>query len=176
MALRKIVEMGEECLNKVCRPVTEFNAHLHELLDDMAETLADANGAGLAAPQVGVLRRVCIVMDEATEEYLELVNPEIIAQSGEQTGLEGCLSVPGKWGIVTRPNVVRVRAQDRDGNWFEAEGEGMNARAFCHEIEHLDGHLFVEHIDHFLSDEELRDYLEQEEREAREAAEAQEGE
>lgn len=108
MALRKIVEMGDECLNKVCRPVTEFNSRLHDLLDDMAETLADANGAGLAAPQVGVLRRVCIVMDETTEEYLELVNPEIIAQSGEQTGLEGCLSVPGKWGIVTRPNVVRV--------------------------------------------------------------------
>lgn len=163
MALRKIVEMGEECLNKVCRPVTEFNSRLHDLLDDMAETLADANGAGLAAPQVGVLRRVCIVMDEATEEYLELINPEIIAQSGEQTGLEGCLSVPGKWGIVTRPNVVRVRAQDRDGNWFEAEGEGMNARCFCHEIEHLDGHLYTEHIDHFLSEEELREYLEAEE-------------
>lgn len=163
MALRKIVEVGEECLNKVCRPVTEFNAHLHELLDDMAETLAEANGAGLAAPQVGVLRRVCIVMDEATEEYLELVNPEIIEQSGEQTGLEGCLSVPGKWGIVTRPSVVRVRAQDRNGNWFEAEGRGMNARCFCHEIEHLDGHLYTEHIDHFLSEEELREYLEAEE-------------
>nr|WP_325296838.1 peptide deformylase [uncultured Dysosmobacter sp.] len=163
MALRKIVEMGDECLNKVCRPVTEFNSRLHDLLDDMAETLADANGAGLAAPQVGVLRRVCIVMDETTEEYLELVNPEIIAQSGEQTGLEGCLSVPGKWGIVTRPNVVRVRAQDRDGRWFEVEGEGMNARCFCHEIEHLDGHLYTEHIDHFLSEEELRAYLEAEE-------------
>ena len=163
MALRKIVEMGDECLNKVCRPVTEFNSRLHDLLDDMAETLADANGAGLAAPQVGVLRRVCIVMDETTEEYLELVNPEIIAQSGEQTGLEGCLSVPSKWGIVTRPNVVRVRAQDRDGRWFEVEGEGMNARCFCHEIEHLDGHLYTEHIDHFLSEEELRAYLEAEE-------------
>lgn len=166
MALRKIVEMGEECLNKACRPVTEFNSRLHRLLDDMTETLADANGAGLAAPQVGILRRVCIVMDEYSGEYLELVNPEIIAQSGEQTGLEGCLSVPGKWGIVTRPNVVRVRAQDRDGNWFEAEGEGMNARCFCHEIEHLDGHLYVEHIDHFLTDDELREYLEREEAEA----------
>ena len=147
-----------------------------KLLDDMLETLEDANGAGLAAPQVGVLRRVCVVLDEDSEEYIELVNPEIVAQSGEQTGLEGCLSVPGKWGIVTRPDVVRVRAQDRYGDWFEVEGEGLTARAFCHEIEHLDGHLFVEHIDHFLSDEELRDYLEQEEREAREAAEAQEGE
>lgn len=163
MALRKIVEQGDPCLNKVCRPVTEFNKRLHELLDDLVETLADANGAGLAAPQVGVLRRVCVVMDEDSEEYLELVNPEIIAQSGEQTGLEGCLSVPGKWGIVTRPERVRVRAQDRDGNWFEVEGEELTARAFCHEIEHLDGHLYTEHIDHFLTDEELQEYLDQEE-------------
>lgn len=165
MALRKIVEQGDECLTKVCRPVTEFNSRLHELLDDMVETLADANGAGLAAPQVGVLRRVCIVMDEDSGEYIELINPEIVAQSGEQTGLEGCLSVPGKWGIVTRPNVVRVRAQDRDGQWFEVEGEELTARAFCHEIEHLDGHLYTEHIDHFLSDEELWAYLEAEEEE-----------
>ena len=163
MALRKIVEMGDPCLNKVCRPVTEFNSRLHTLLDDMADTLAEANGAGLAAPQVGVLRRLCLVLDEESGEYLELINPEIIAVSGEQTGLEGCLSVPGKWGIVTRPNRVRVRAQDRDGNWFEAEGEELTARAFCHEIEHLDGHLYVEHIDHFLSDEELRDYLAEDE-------------
>ena len=176
MALRKIVVQGDECLTKVCRPVTEFNAHLHELLDDMCETLADANGAGLAAPQVGVLRRVCVVLDEETEEFIELINPEIIARSGEQTGLEGCLSVPGKWGIVTRPDHVRVRAQDRYGGWFEAEGDGLTARAFCHEIEHLDGHLYVEHIDRFLTDEEVREYLDNEEREAREAAEAREGE
>ena len=166
MALRKIVEVGDECLLKKCRPVTEFNRHLHLLLDDMAETLADANGAGLAAPQVGVLRRVCLVLDEDSEEYIELINPEIIAESGTQTGLEGCLSLPGKWGIVTRPNVVRVRAQDRNGDWFEAEGEGLTARAFCHEIEHLDGHLFSEHIDHFLSDDELEDYLNAERAEA----------
>ena len=153
MALRKIVEQGDDCLTKVCRPVTAFNKRLHDLLDDMTETLADANGAGLAAPQVGVLRRLCIVMDEASGEYLELINPEIVAQSGEQTGLEGCLSVPGKWGIVTRPAKVRVRAQHRFGDWFEAEGEGLNARCFCHELEHLDGHLYTEHIDHFLSDE-----------------------
>lgn len=165
MALRKIVEQGDECLTKVCRPVVKFDRRLHDLLDDMAETLADANGAGLAAPQVGILRRVCLVLDEDTEEFVELINPEIIASSGEQTGLEGCLSVPGKWGIVTRPNMVRVKAQDRSGNWFELEREGLTARAFCHEIEHLDGHLFVEHIDHFLSEEELRDYLEQEEQE-----------
>ena len=163
MALRKIVEQGDECLTKVCRPVTSFDKRLHELLDDMTETLADANGAGLAAPQVGVLRRLCIVMDEGSGEYLELINPEIVAQSGAQTGLEGCLSVPGKWGIVTRPEKVRVRAQDRFGDWFEAEGEGLIARCFCHELEHLDGHLYTEHIDHFLSDEELRAYLEAEE-------------
>ena len=163
MALRKIVKVGDECLNKMCRPVTEFNDRLHALLDDMQETLTDAAGAGLAAPQVGVLRRICIVLDERDDSFMELINPEIVGESGEQTGLEGCLSVPGKWGIVTRPNVVRVRAQDRNGDWFEAEGEGLTARAFCHEIEHLDGHLYVEHIDHFLSDEELQAYLEEEE-------------
>ena len=174
MAIRKIVRFGDSVLEKECRKVEKFDKKLHQLLDDMKETLADANGAGLAAPQVGVLRKLCVV--DVGEGPIELINPKIIAQEGEQTGLEGCLSVPGKWGIVTRPEVVRVRAQDRYGDWFEVEGEGLTARAFCHEIEHLDGHLFVEHIDHFLSDEELRDYLEQEEREAREAAEAQEGE
>ena len=166
MALRNIVEQGDEVLSKVCRPVTEFNKRLHDLLDDMLETLEEANGAGLAAPQVGVLRRVCLVIDEDSEEYIELINPEIIATEGEQTGLEGCLSVPGKWGIVTRPAYVRVRAQDRYGDWFEVEGEELTARCFCHEIEHLDGHLYVEHIDHFLSDAELQEYLE-----AQEAAE-----
>lgn len=160
MALRKIVKVGDECLNKMCRPVTEFNDRLHALLDDMQETLTDAAGAGLAAPQVGVLRRICIVLDEQDDSYMELINPEIVGESGEQTGVEGCLSVPGKWGIVTRPNVVKVRAQDRDGNWFEAEREGLTARAFCHEIEHLDGHLFVENVDHFLTDEELEAYME----------------
>lgn len=162
MALRKIVLQGEPCLTKVCRPVTEFNGRLHTLLDDLKDTLLDSGGVGLAAPQVGILRRVCVVMNE-DDEIIELVNPEIIATDGEQTGLEGCLSVPGKWGIVTRPNVVRVRAQDRYGRPFEVEGEGLTARAFCHEIEHLDGHLYTEHIDHFLSDEELREYLEAEE-------------
>lgn len=171
MALRNIVVQGDDCLAKVCRPVTNFDGRLHQLLDDMIETLSDANGAGLAAPQVGVLRRVCLVMDELGENYLELINPEIIAAEGEQTGLEGCLSVPGKWGIVTRPDFVRVRAQDRNGEWFEAEGEGIVARCFCHEIEHLDGHLYVEHIDHFLTEGELQAYLE-----AEEAAQEEEGE
>jgi len=162
MALRKIALEGEACLSKMCRPVTDFNSRLHTLLDDLADTLADSGGVGLAAPQVGVLRRVCVVLDEE-DQLIELVNPEIIYTEGEQTGLEGCLSVPGKYGVVTRPEVVRVRAQDRDGDWFEAEAEGLTARAFCHEIEHLDGHLFVEHIDHFLTDEELKEYLEGEE-------------
>lgn len=162
MALRKIVEQGNDCLSRVCRPVTDFNAHLHQLLDDMVETLEDANGAGLAAPQVGVLRRVCIVLDEDTGEFIELINPEILSQSGEQVDLEGCLSIPGKYAFVSRPNRVRVKAQDRDGNWFETEGEALTARAFCHEIEHLDGHLFVEHIDRFLTEDELRAYLERE--------------
>ena len=154
----------------------DFNGRLWILLDDMRETLAKAGGAGLAAPQVGVLRRVCLVMDENLEEYYELVNPEIIEEDGEQTGLEGCLSVPGKWGIVTRPEHVKVRAQDRHGEWKEYEGEGLTARAFCHEIEHLDGHLYTELIDHFLSDEELEEYQreqdakEQKEREAQEEA------
>ena len=165
MAIRNIVVQGEDCLEKVCRPVTEFNGRLHMLLDDMADTLSEANGAGLAAPQVGVLRRVCLVLDEESDEYLELINPEIISQSGEQTGLEGCLSVPGKWAIVTRPNVVKVRAQDRYGNWFEVEGEELMARAFCHEIAHLDGHLYTELIDRFLTDEEVREIFEQQEEE-----------
>ena len=170
MALRKIVLQGDECLTKVCRPVTEFNQRLHTLIDDMKETLLDSGGVGLAAPQVGVLRRVCVVMNE-DEDIIELVNPEILAVSeeeetayeGEQTGLEGCLSIPGKFGIVTRPYTVRVRAQDRDGNFFEVEDEELTARCFCHEIEHLDGHLFVEHTDHLMTEEELEEYMNQQE-------------
>ena len=157
MAIRKIVLQGDEILTKVCRPVTNFDARLHELLDDMKETLLQANGAGLAAPQVGILRRAVVVMQE-DESLLELVNPEIIAAEGEQTGPEGCLSIPGKTGMVTRPYFVRVRAQDRNGHWFEAEGTELTARCFCHELEHLDGHLYTEHIDHFLTDEELLRY------------------
>ena len=141
------------------RPVTEFNERLHILLDDMQETLAKANGAGLAAPQVGVLRRAVLV--DNGEEVLELINPEILEQSGEQYGLEGCLSVPGKYGYVRRPNFVKVRAQDRYGNWFEAEGEELTARAFCHEIEHLDGHLYTEKVDRFLTEEELEELAEE---------------
>lgn len=166
MAIRKIVTQGNPMLTKNCRQVTDFNDRLHQLLDDMKDTLAEAQGAGLAAPQVGVLRRAVIVVDD-TDEMLELVNPEILSQSGEQTGPEGCLSVPGKWGMVSRPNRVRIRAQDRFGNWFEAEGEDLTARCFCHEIEHLDGHLYVEHIDHFMTEEELEEFYESEEKGAK---------
>ena len=165
--LRKIIQKGDPILEKKCHAVTKFDEKLHLLLDDMRETLLKSGGVGLAAPQVGICRRVVVVMNEA-EEIIELVNPEIVSSSGEQTGLEGCLSVPGKWGIVTRPSHVRVRAQDRDGDWFEVEGDGLTARCFCHEIEHLDGHLYTEHIDRFLTEEELREYLEKEEREERE--------
>ena len=157
MAIRKIVTQGDEVLTKKCREVTEFNERLHDLLEDMADTLEESGGVGLAAPQVGILRRVVLVINDE-EEILELINPEIIYTEGEQTGPEGCLSVPGKFGMVTRPNFVRVRAQDRFGEWFEAEGEELTARCFCHELEHLDGHLYVEHIDHFLTEEELQQY------------------
>ena len=161
MAIRKIMEQGEPCLGKVCRPVTEFNTRLHTLLDDMAETLEEAEGVGLAAPQVGILRRVCIVKD-SEDQVIELINPEIIRTEGEQTDLEGCLSVPGRFGFVTRPMVVRVRAQDRFGDFFEVEDEELTARCFCHEIEHLDGHLFTEHCT-LLTDEELEKYLREQE-------------
>ena len=153
MALRKIVEQGDECLTKVCRPVVKFDRRLHDLLDDMAETLADANGAGLAAPQVGILRRVVIV--DTGEEMLELVNPELVETSGEQCGAEGCLSVPGKYGLVKRPNYAKVRAQNRNGEWFETEGEALIARCFCHELDHLDGIVYTEVMERFLTEEEL---------------------
>ena len=153
MALRKIVLQGDECLTKVCRPVTEFNQRLHTLIDDMKETLLDAEGVGLAAPQVGVLRRLFLV--DTGEEILECINPEIVETSGEQVGLEGCLSVPGKYGVVKRPNVVKIRAQDRNGEWFEAEGEELIARCFCHEYAHLDGQLYTEVAERMLTNEEL---------------------
>lgn len=143
----------EPCLHKVCRPVEKFDGKLHKLLDDMKETLLDANGVGLAAPQVGILRRVVVV--DTGEEMLELVNPELLETSGEQEGAEGCLSVPGKYGLVKRPMVAKVRAQDRDGNWFEVEGEELIARCFCHEIDHLDGIVYTEVMERFLTEEEL---------------------
>ena len=163
MALRNIMEKGEKCLEKHCRPVTDFNEKLHTLLDDMAETLMKANGVGLAAPQVGILRRAVLVLEtnvaEGEDEYIiELINPEIIAKSGTQEGPEGCLSVPGVFGWVERPEQVTVRAQDRNGEWFEVSGEGLTARAFCHELDHLEGVLFTELADHIMSEEELNRY------------------
>ena len=153
MGMRKILTDKEPALHKVCKPVEKFDFKLHKLLDDMAETLAEANGVGLAAPQVGILRRVVIV--DTGEEILELVNPTLLETSGEQIGAEGCLSVPGKYGLVKRPNYAKVRAQDRDGNWFEAEGEELIARCFCHELDHLDGIVYTEVMEWFLTEEEL---------------------
>lgn len=154
MALRKILTQGDPTLNKKSRPVERFDERLHILLDDMKETLAAANGAGLAAPQVGILRRVVVVVD-ADDHMVELVNPELVYTEGEQTGLEGCLSVPGKYGLVTRPYKARIHAQDRNGQSFELDGEEIVARCFCHELEHLDGHLFVEHTDRLYTVDEL---------------------
>lgn len=142
MALRKILTLGDETLYKKSRKVEKFDKKLHDILDDMAETMYNANGAGLAAVQIGILRRIVVI--DTGEGLIELVNPEIIEQDGEQCGQEGCLSLPGKWGDVTRPMHVKVKACDRNGNLFETEGEGLLARAFCHETEHLDGHLFIE--------------------------------
>ncbi len=161
MALRKILLEGDPTLNKVSRPVEKFDGRLHALIDDLKETLADANGAGLAAPQVGILRRVVIVVDEH-DTMLELVNPVIVSQEGEQDGLEGCLSVPGRYGAVKRPQKATVRAQDRNGVPFEVSGEDMVARCFCHELEHLDGHLFTERVDGRLYTVEELDALERE--------------
>ena len=155
MGIRKIMTVKEPCLHKACRPVEKFDKKLHKLLDDMKETLVDANGVGLAAPQVGILRRVVIV--DTGEEMLELVNPELVGTSGEQEGAEGCLSVPGKYGLVKRPNYAKVRAQDRDGNWFEVEGEELIARCFCHELDHLDGIVYTEIMERYLTDEELNE-------------------
>ena len=153
MGLRKILTDKDPALHKVCKPVTAFDAKLHKLLDDMRDTLIDSQGVGLAAPQVGILRRVVLV--DTGDEIIELINPEILATDGEQTGAEGCLSVPGKYGLVKRPYWAKVRAQDRYGNWYEAEGEELTARCFCHELDHLDGIIYTQVMDRFLTEEEL---------------------
>ena len=184
MALRNILKAGEPRLKKTSRVVTDFNDRLHQLLDDMKETLLDAGGVGLAAPQVGVLRDVILVMDtnreglseeeqiqrikqihpsmpvvmvtkSEEEQIIELINPKIVEQSGTQTGPEGCLSVPGEYGVVTRPENVTVTAQDRYGNEFTVSGYGLTARCFCHEIDHLSGILFTELAERMLTPEEL---------------------
>ena len=153
MGLRKILTDAEPALHKTCKPVAEFNEKLHILLDDMRQTLVDSGGVGLAAPQVGILRRVVLV--DTGEEILELINPTLVETDGEQVGAEGCLSVPGKYGLVKRPYYAKVRAQDRFGQWYEAEGEELIARCFCHELDHLDGIIYTEIMERFLTDEEL---------------------
>lgn len=146
MAIRNIREMGDPVLNKTCKPVTEVTERIAELIEDMFETMYDADGVGLAAPQVGILKRI-VVIDVTGEDPILLINPVIIETSGEQTGNEGCLSLPGKTGVVTRPNYVKVRAYDEEMKPFEIEGTELLARAFCHEIDHLDGHLYVEKVE-----------------------------
>ena len=155
MAIRKIVTIEDSVLRKKSRPVVKFDEKLWMLLDDMKDTLKKADGVGLAAVQVGILRRVVIV-DVGDGKPVELVNPEIVEESGEQEGQEGCLSLPGEWGIVKRPEFVKVRAQNRKGQWCMHKGEGLKARCFCHEIDHLDGIVFKDRAKHMLTEEELR--------------------
>ena len=153
MALRNIREFGDPVLNKSCIEVKEMTERNKQLIDDMFETMYDANGVGLAAPQVGVLKRI-VVIDTTGEDPIVLINPRIVEQDGEQTGYEGCLSLPGKTGIVTRPDHVKAVALDREMNPIEVEGEGLLARAICHELDHLDGHMYVEKIEGDLVDNE----------------------
>ena len=151
MAIRNIREIGDPVLNKSCKTVTEITDRTRQLIDDMFETMYDAEGVGLAAPQVGILKRI-VVVDVTGEDPILLINPVIMETSGEQTGNEGCLSVPGKTGVVTRPNYVKVKAYNENMEPFEIEGTELLARAFCHEIEHLDGHLYVEKVEGGLHD------------------------
>lgn len=146
MAIRKIREIGDPVLTKKCKEVTEVTPRIQELIDDMFETLYEANGVGLAAPQVGILKRI-VVIDVTGEDPILLINPKIIETSGEQEGYEGCLSVPGKTGHVTRPNYVKAIAYDENMEAFEIEGTELLARAICHELDHLDGHLYVEKVE-----------------------------
>ncbi len=150
--VRKIITLGDETLRKISKPMAKFDLRLWLLLRDMAETMYDADGVGLAAPQVGILRRVVVI--DVGKGLIELVNPEIIAAEGEQAGPEGCLSVPGRQGHVVRPNKVTVRAQDRKGKPIEITGEGLLARALCHEIDHLDGIVYVDKMDHEIFPDE----------------------
>ena len=157
MAIRKIREMGDPVLTKRCKEVTEITPRIQELIDDMFETLYEANGVGLAAPQVGILKRI-VVIDVTGEDPILMINPKILETSGEQEGYEGCLSVPGKSGYVTRPNYVKAVAYDENMEPFEIEGTELLARAICHELDHLDGHLYVEKVEGpLVNTEDLRD-------------------
>ena len=153
MALRTIRMIGDEILTKKCKEIKEVNPKLIELIDDMLETMYDANGVGLAAPQIGILKRLVVIdVSEEGDEPIILINPEILETSGEQTGNEGCLSVPGKCGQVTRPNYAKVKARNENMEEYIVEGEGLLARALMHEIDHLDGHLYVEKVEGPLAD------------------------
>ena len=155
MAIRNIVKDTDEynMPHKKCKPVTDFNQKLWDMLDDMAETMYKAEGVGLAGPQVGMLRRVFVI--DVGDGILEFINPEILETAGEQNGAEGCLSFPGEYGLVERPNYVKVRAQNRSGEWFEMEGEALFARAVCHENDHLDGVVFKDRMSRLLREDEL---------------------
>lgn len=164
MALRNIRVEGDPVLRKVCKPVTEVNDRTRELIEDMLDTMYDACGVGLAAPQVGILKRICVIdISEDGDNPVIMINPEIIESSGSQTGPEGCLSVPGKQGTVTRPNYVKAKAYDMDMNEFIIEGEELMARAICHELAHLDGDLYIDHVEDELLDVADFDELEDEE-------------
>ncbi len=156
MALRKIREIGDDILNKKCKEVTEMTPRTRQLIEDMLDTMYEANGVGLAAPQVGILKRI-VVIDTTGEDPYVLINPRIVEKSGEQTGQEGCLSVPGKCGVVTRPNYVKVVALNEDMEPIEVEGTELLARAICHELDHLDGHLYVEKVEGELQNMEVED-------------------
>ena len=153
MALRTIRTEGDPVLRKKSRPITEMTQKLRNLIVDMMDTMYDSMGVGLAAPQVGILKRIVVI--DVGEGPIVLINPEILETGGEQDGMEGCLSVPGEYWLVKRPNYAKVRAQDRDGNWFELEGEELIARCICHENDHLDGHIYTEIAYRKLSDEEI---------------------
>ncbi len=150
MAIRTIRERGESVLTKECKPVKEMTPRTAILIEDMLDTMYEAMGVGLAAPQVGILKQIVVI--DVGEGPLVLINPEILETEGEQVGEEGCLSVPGKSGVVARPNYVKVRAQDENMEWFEVEGEELLARALCHEIDHLHGHLYTELVQGELHD------------------------
>ena len=156
MALRKIREIGDDILNKTCKEVTEMTPRTRQLIEDMLDTMYEANGVGLAAPQVGILKRI-VVIDTTGEDPYVLINPRIVESSGEQTGQEGCLSVPGKCGVVTRPNYVKAVALNEDMEPIEVEGTELLARAICHELDHLDGHLYVEKVEGELQNMEAED-------------------
>lgn len=165
MALRTIREYGDDVLERKCKEVKEVTPRIRELVEDMLETMYEANGVGLAAPQVGILKRIVVIdVSPEADSPIIMINPEIIEADGEQTGYEGCLSIPGKSGIVTRPNHVRAKAYDLDMKEFEIEGEELLARAICHELDHLDGHMYVEKVEGELVDnEELMQESEEEE-------------